>query len=80
MENDAQTLLSWAAALRRQPSALGLADLLTDEGTQRICATDLQAIGLKLERWSAADWAAVLDPAWDADGPLPPWPERTTEA
>jgi hypothetical protein len=79
MKNDAEALLSWAAALRRQPSAGKWAELLDDEHIQRIAATDLEVIGRRLERLSAADWVAVIDPPWETDGPLPPWPDRPVE-
>lgn len=80
MQTDAQALLDWAAALRYQPSGTKRDDLLTDEDMQRVAATDLEAIGRKLERWSAVDWVAVLDPPWESDGPLPPWPDRSADS
>jgi hypothetical protein len=72
--NNAETLLRYAAIFRGERPDHASRTPLTDEGLQRIMAADFEAIGRYLEQCASANWVAVLEPQWQPDGPLPPFP------
>ena len=77
LQRDARLLRQYAAALRGEPTGTRADKLLTDAGSRRIAAADLDAIAKDLESWLQRDWIAVIDIGPEREhlaGPLPSFP------
>jgi hypothetical protein len=77
LQRDVRLLRQYAAALRGEPTGTRADKLLTDAGSRRITAADLDAIAKDLESWLQRDWIAVIDIGPEREhlaGPLPPFP------
>ena len=77
LQRDARLLRQYAPALRGEPTGTRADKLLTDAGSRRIAAADLDAIAKDLESWLQRDWIAVIDIGPEHEhlaGPLPPFP------
>jgi hypothetical protein len=77
LRRDVGLLREYAAVLRGEVTGTRADRLLTEAGSRRVAAADLDAIAKDLESWAGRDWIAVIDIGPEREhlaGPLPPFP------
>jgi hypothetical protein len=77
LQRDVGLLRQYAAVLRGELADTRADRLLTEAGSRRVAAADLDAIAKVLESWAERDWIAVIGIGPEREhlaGPLPPFP------